>query len=103
MMRLVQLAQPDIASFPSSDTPGYGYVDSSTPELSIALAGEHREKGIGGLSLETLLVRAREAGVTTLSLSVAEANRALHLYERHGFRKLGRQDGSRTMRVGLYA
>jgi [ribosomal protein S18]-alanine N-acetyltransferase len=84
-----------------SDAPGYGYVDSSTPELSIAVLAEFRGKGIGGLLLKALLTTAREAGVVAVSLSVAEDNRAVALYEEHGFKKLGCQGGSWTMGVDI--
>jgi ribosomal protein S18 acetylase RimI-like enzyme len=69
--------------FPPS-TPGYGTIDSRTPELSIALLSEYRGQGIGStllnLILSDLKTRAR-----AVSLSVAEDNPALRLYQRFGF------------------
>ena len=87
-------------SFPP-DAPGYGYLDAATPEVSIAVAPEHRGKGIGKGLLAALLTTARQAGIPALGLSVAQANQAVALYERHGFRKVGREGGSWTMRVDL--
>jgi GNAT superfamily N-acetyltransferase len=85
----------------SAEAPGYGYIGPTTPEVGIAVAAEHRGKGIGGLLLGALLRTAREAGMASLSLSVAQGNHAVHLYEKHGFQKLAVQGGSWTMRVDV--
>lgn len=74
--------------FPSSD-PGYGFVDETIPELSVAVQPECRGHGIGSRLLEGLL---RE--VPAVSLSCDPANPAWRLYLRLGFRVL--PDG-RTM------
>jgi ribosomal protein S18 acetylase RimI-like enzyme len=77
--------------------PGYGFVDEQTPELSIAVVPSRRGKGYGVELLEALLVQARSEGFAQISLSVEPDNPALHLYERHGFRKVGESGGSATM------
>ncbi len=87
--------------FFSPDAPGYGYLDAATPELSIAVAPGHRGRGMGAALLAALLTTARQAGVPALSLSVAQANPAVALYERHGFRKVRLAGDSWTMRVDL--
>ena len=69
-----------------ADEPGYGFVDEQTPELAIAVVPSQRGKGVGEQLLLALIDRAREAGYTSLSLSVEPGNPALKLYERHGFR-----------------
>jgi GNAT superfamily N-acetyltransferase len=74
--------------FPASE-PGYGFVDESTPELSIAVLPAYRGKGIGSRLLERLL-----QGVDAASLSCDPANPAWRLYVRLGFEP--RPDG-RTM------
>ena len=83
------------------DAPGYGYLDAATPEVSIAVAPGDRGKGIGEAMLTSLLTTARTAGIPALSLSVAQTNQAVALYERHGFRKVKVEGGSWTMRVDL--
>jgi GNAT superfamily N-acetyltransferase len=69
----------------TADEPGYGFVDEQTPELAIAVVPSQRGKGVGEQLLLALIDRAREAGYTSLSLSVEPGNPARNLYERHGF------------------
>lgn len=75
---------------------GYGFVDSRTPELSMAVRPEWRGRGVGTLMLKRLLVEAdhRHAAV---SLSVSDANPAVRLYERCGFVPVKSSSGSTTM------
>jgi ribosomal protein S18 acetylase RimI-like enzyme len=70
----------------SPDEPGYGFVDEQTPELAIAVVPSQRGKGVGEQLLLALIERARQAGYSSLSLSVEPGNPARKLYERHGFR-----------------
>jgi ribosomal protein S18 acetylase RimI-like enzyme len=82
--------------------PGYGFVDEATPELAIAVVPSARGKGVGGMLLDVLLTRAREAGHQTISLSVDSANEgAIDLYTRHGFEPVGDTGGSLTMLAKL--
>jgi len=68
---------------------GLGYVDPSTPQLGIALEVAFRHKGLGRrLMLETLAA-ARTACFSRVSLTVHPANRAQHMYEKCGFKKIG--------------
>ncbi len=67
------------------------YVDRNEGEIrvvDIALLPEYRGRGIGTYLLESLLVEAQTAG-KPVRLHVEPFNRALHLYERLGFRKIG--------------
>jgi GNAT superfamily N-acetyltransferase len=77
--------------FPAS-SPGYGYVDESTPELSVALRPAHRGMGIGSLLLRRLL-----DGIPRISLSCDPANPARRLYLRLGFTPL--EDGRKMLRL----
>jgi ribosomal protein S18 acetylase RimI-like enzyme len=71
--------------YPAVD-PGYGFVDTDTPELSIAVAADWRGRGVGKALLGRLLEVARCDGFPGLSLSVARSNvTARSLYERCGF------------------
>ena len=74
--------------------PGYGFVDTTTPELSIATVDGWRGRGIGGQLLAAL---QREIGRCSLSVDVR--NPALRLYTRLGFVRVADagDDGHWTM------
>ena len=81
---------------------GYGFVDEETPELSIAIVPSRRGGGLGSELLDALLERARAEGYDAVSLSVDRNNAgAIELYERHGFERVGEDDGGVTMRASL--
>jgi GNAT superfamily N-acetyltransferase len=82
--------------FPREE-PGFGFVDESTPELTIAVVPSRRGKGYGHELMTGLLERARRGGYEALSLSVAKDSPAVALYERYGFRSVGEDDGALTM------
>ena len=84
-----------------SDNAGYGFVDEETPELSIAIVQSKRGTGLGSELLDALLARARADGYHAISLSVEEDSPAVGLYERHGFARVGTDDGALTMRADL--
>ncbi len=79
------------------ENPGYGFVDETTPELSIAIVPSKRGTGLGSELLDALLNRARADGYGSISLSVEKDNPAVGLYERHGFARLREDDGALTM------
>jgi len=83
------------------EDPGYGFVDASTPEVSIGVVPEFRGRGVGGALLDGLMITARSQGFEALSLSVEPDNPAIQLYERKGFERLFAGDGSVTMRADL--
>jgi ribosomal protein S18 acetylase RimI-like enzyme len=78
-------------------TPGYGFVDEETPELTIAVVPSCRGKGYGAELLTALLDRARADGYSRISLSVESDSPAVHLYERHGFEQVADRDGASIM------
>ncbi len=80
---------------------GYGFVDEETPELSIAIVPSRRGGGLGSELLAALLDRARADGYAAISLSVEKGSPAVGLYERHGFERVGEDDGGVTMRAAL--
>jgi len=61
------------------------YVDSRTPEVTIAVSGAARGQGVGASLLSALIAEAARRGVG-LCLNVRHDNPARRLYERHGFR-----------------
>lgn len=85
---------------PESD-PGFGFVDAGTPEVSVGVVPHRRRQGVGNRLLRALLAQARDAGLTTLSLSVEADNDALRMYTRLGFQKVGQVGGSFTMLLRL--
>ncbi|MCX8212898.1 MAG: GNAT family N-acetyltransferase [SAR202 cluster bacterium] len=80
-----------------TDNPGYGFIDESIPEVSIAVLGSFRCRGIGTELLSTLLEKAADAGFQALSLSVSKDNPALQLYEKLEFAKVKSAEWSWTM------
>ena len=85
----------------TDDNPGYGFVDQETPELSIAIVPSKRGTGLGSELLDALLDRARADGYDAITLSVEKDSPAVGLYERHGFQRLGEDDGGVTMKANL--
>ena len=78
-------------------SPGYGFVDQQTPELTIAVVPAKRGKGVGGELLEALLERARAAGHAQISLSVQAESPQEAFYGRHGFERVDEDGGAVTM------
>ncbi|HKG42839.1 MAG TPA: GNAT family N-acetyltransferase [Gaiellaceae bacterium] len=80
---------------------GYGFIDESTPELSIAIVPSRRGTGLGSELLDALVARARADGYRAISLSVEKNSPAVGLYQRHGFARVRDDDGGVTMRADL--
>jgi ribosomal protein S18 acetylase RimI-like enzyme len=87
----------------TSEEPGYGFVDDSTPEIALAILPDHRGRGVGGALLREIRYVARSRGYGALSLSVEHGNLALRLYERSGFVKLFETEDAWTMKADLSA
>jgi ribosomal protein S18 acetylase RimI-like enzyme len=85
----------------STAEPGYGFVDASIPELTVAVVPSRRGRGYGNELLTALLADARAAGFPAISLSVEPDNPALHLYEKHGFTRVAERGGALVMRAPL--
>jgi ribosomal-protein-alanine N-acetyltransferase len=71
--------------FWTNDSNIRGYVDAATPVLVIAVQGDHRHQGIGGMMIDWLVDRASAQGVQRISLGVSRDNYALNLYRQRGF------------------
>jgi ribosomal protein S18 acetylase RimI-like enzyme len=63
----------------------YGFVDSNTPELAMALYEQFRKKGIGSALLNTMIKTLTDKGYKQVSLSVDIINYAYDLYKKTGF------------------
>jgi ribosomal protein S18 acetylase RimI-like enzyme len=77
---------------------GYGFIDSNTPEVSMAVKENYRNKGIGTKLMNQLYILADEKGFETLSLSVDKRNRAAGFYIRIGFEIVGDVGTAYTMK-----
>ncbi|MDR0847934.1 MAG: GNAT family N-acetyltransferase [Propionibacteriaceae bacterium] len=76
---------------------GFGYVDDETPELTIGVLPEYRNKGIGTKLLKNLFEVVVEKRFKRISLDVKKDNPAVHLYERLGFTTERETDDSLVM------
>ena len=82
---------------------GYGYVDSNTPELGIAVAEEVRGMGVGTLLMKKIIHQAISEGYKSISLSVdPENSNAVHIYKKLGFENYGVSGTSITMMYRVY-
>jgi ribosomal protein S18 acetylase RimI-like enzyme len=81
----------------TTDDHGYGFVDESTPEVTVGVRPDARGRGIGAAMLTALTDEARRRGIAALSLSVEVDNPAVRLYERQGFAVVERSGGAFTM------
>ena len=80
----------------SRENPGYGYIDDTIPELTIAVAKDYRGNGLGSQLLQRL-VEAAKASYSSISLSVSIGNPAVKLYRRFGFETVKEDTSSYTM------
>jgi len=85
----------------TEDEHGYGFIDPSIPELTIAVEPNVRGRGVGAALLAALIERAHADGLPALSLSVEQDNPAIRLYERAGFTRVRQVEDAWTMRLDL--
>ena len=64
---------------------GYGYVDSKTPELSMSVKENFRQKGAGAKLLLAMIVKLAQLHYEQVSLSVDKQNYAFKMYLKFGF------------------
>jgi GNAT superfamily N-acetyltransferase len=88
--------------FLPASAPGYGFVDESVPEVTIAVVPGQRGEGVGSALLTRLVELARGHGVPAVSLSVEAANPAMRLYVRQGFSAVSHKAGAVTMICRLH-
>lgn len=82
----------------SSENKGFGYVDETTPELSMAVKNGCRNQGIGTKLIKAIALEYQKIGVEYLSLSVDKVNNASNLYKRLGFEIVEETETSWTMK-----
>lgn len=83
--------------FFTRDDPGYGFVDSHVPEVSVAVLPEQRGQGLGGVLMRQLVNLAQERDLSGLSLSVERDNFAIRIYQELGFIDVGGSPDAATM------
>jgi GNAT superfamily N-acetyltransferase len=74
------------------DSPGYGFLDAETPELTLVVVPTKQHLGIGEQLLDALVERARGEGYEALSVSVQRGDPDEERYIEHGFAEV-REDG----------
>ncbi len=84
-----------------ASTPGYGFIDEETPELTIAIVPGRRGEGIGQELLHALVERAQADGFPALSASVERNHPEVHIFEREGFETVVEGEHTLTMRRTL--
>jgi GNAT superfamily N-acetyltransferase len=82
--------------FPAN-APGYGFVATGVPELTLGVNAQWRARGVGRALLQTVSRQAAAAGFSRVSLSVERANFAQRLYVSEGFVTVESGVGSDTM------
>lgn len=87
----------------SAGNPGYGFVASDVPEISMAIVASARGRGIERRLLAALSLAARQKGWRALSLSVEDENPAVRLYRAEGFVTVGRVENANSMLLDLGA
>lgn len=84
-----------VVETPAHGVVGYAvlwFVQEQGELANIAIRPEHRGRGLGSFLLDRIVERAVEKGVRSLYLEVRVSNtRAARLYERRGFREIGRR------------
>lgn len=73
------------AQFLPAHDPGFGFLDESTPEISLWVRAGSRGQGVGRMLLRQLQQEASRRGIARLSLSVEADNYARQLYASQGF------------------
>jgi GNAT superfamily N-acetyltransferase len=65
--------------------PGYGFVGTGVPELTLGVNAAWRSRGVGRALVQAVVAQAREAGFARISLSCERGNFAIQLYRDEGF------------------
>jgi GNAT superfamily N-acetyltransferase len=79
-------------------TPGYGFVDEQTPELTVVVVPSRQGQGIGQDILRGLLDQARADGHAAVSVSVERNHPEVEAYAAQGFEPVREDGNTLTMR-----
>jgi GNAT superfamily N-acetyltransferase len=86
--------------FPQN-APGYGFIATGVPELTLGVNPLWRARGVGRALLKAVAKQAAAAGHQRLSLSVERANYAQRLYVSEGFVTVESFENADTMVCAL--
>ena len=78
--------------------PGYGFVDDSTPEVTVVVVPSRQGQGIGQLLLAGLVERAQVDAYRALSVSVEKSGAEVEAYAAAGFEQVAESGYAVTMR-----
>jgi L-amino acid N-acyltransferase YncA len=82
-------------------SPGYGFIDEETPELTIVVVPSRQGEGIGKQLLAALVARAKVAGYAGLSASAEKDNPATQAFLGEGFEQVAEHGSTLTLRRRL--
>lgn len=61
---------------------------------NIVVSSLYRQRGVASAIISSIIDNAKKHGITEITLEVRESNKAaLHLYEKYGFRSVGKRPG----------
>lgn len=76
----------------SKSNAGFGFIDENTPEISMAVKENFRNRGIGAKLIDEISKIYFSKGIKSISLSVNKQNKAKLLYLRKGFFAVGKDE-----------
>ena len=86
--------------FPAA-SPGFGFVDEQTPEITAVVVPTKQGQGIGQQLLSRLVERARNEGYAAVSVSVQRGHADERLLREQGFEQVREQGATLTLRRPL--
>jgi len=85
----------------SETEPGFGFIDTKTPELSMSVLKEYRNNGIGTKLLNIMIDKLIQSDCEQVSLSVDKINYAIKMYKEFGFETVDSDEDSVIMIIKL--
>ena len=83
------------------DSPGYGYVDDATPEMTVVVIPTKQQQGIGEQLLDALIERAGDDGYPAVSVSVQRGDPDEERFLERGFEPVREAGETVTLRRQL--
>ena len=83
--------------FFAEKTPGHAFIDETVPELTVGVTAPHRDRGIELGLIRALATRAQEAGITRISVIVADGHPSREIYDAVGFEYVRTDEHGHTL------